>query len=113
MAEPAARPSGPGTVVMDVGSDVGALILYTPATMDGREIEISRDGHPGARRTHSQVRARHLPAGTSYAAVYPGLPAGAYTIWDGQDQPAARVVITGGEVATCHWPQAETCGGQQ
>ena len=44
MDGPAAGPSGPGTVVMDVGGDIGALILYTPAAMDGREIEISRDG---------------------------------------------------------------------
>jgi hypothetical protein len=88
---------------MDVGGDIGGLILYTPAAMDGREIEISRDGQPGARRTHAEVRARQLPAGTRYAAVYPGLPAGAYTIWDEQDRPAARVTITGGEVATCGW----------
>ncbi len=107
MAEPAAGPSGPGTVVMDVGGDIGALMLYTPAAMDGREIEISHDGQPGARRTHAQVRARQLPAGIRYAAVYPGLPAGAYTIWDEQDHPAARVTITGGEVTSCGWPQTE------
>ncbi len=103
MTEPAAGPSGPGTVVMDVGGDIGALILYTPAAMDGREIEISRDGPPGARRTHSQVRARHMPAGTSYAAVYQGLSAGVYTIWDEHDRPAARAVITGGQVATARY----------
>ena len=44
MDGPAAGPSGLGTVVMDVGGDIGALILYTPAAIDGREIEISRDG---------------------------------------------------------------------
>jgi len=102
MAEPVAGPSGPGTVVMEVGGDIGALILYTPAEMDGREIEISPDG--SAKRTHSQVRARHMAAGTSHAAVYPGLVAGPYTIWDGADRPAASVVITGGEVASCRWP---------
>lgn len=104
MAEPVAGPSGPGTVVMDVGGDVGALILYTPAEMDGREIEISRDGHPGARRAHSQVRARHMAGVTRYAAVYPGLHAGEYTIWDTQARPAASVVITGGVVTSCRWP---------
>ena len=104
MAEPVAGPSGPGTVVMDVGGDIGALILYTSAEMDGREIEISPDGQPAARRTHSQVRARHMASVTRYAAVYPGLHAGAYTIWDAQDRPAASVVITGGEVASCRWP---------
>ena len=38
----AAGPSGPGTVVMELGAGVGALILYTPAGLDGEEIEISR-----------------------------------------------------------------------
>jgi hypothetical protein len=104
MAEPVAGPSGPGTVVMEVGGDIGALILYTPAEMDGREIEISRDGEPAAKRTHSQVRARHMATGTRYAAVYPGLVAGPYTIWADADRPAVSVVITGGEVASCRWP---------
>jgi hypothetical protein len=104
MTEHIAGPSGPGTVVMDVGGDIGALVLYTPADMDGREIEISRDDEPGARRTHSQVRARHMPGVTRYAAVYPGLVAGSYTIWDYADRPAASMVITGGEVASRRWP---------
>ncbi len=111
MAEPVAGPSGPGTVVMEVGGDIGALILYTPTEMDGREIEISRDGEPArrpgepaAKRTHSQVRARHMASGTRYAAVYPGLVAGSYTVWDHADQPAASVVISGGQVASCRWP---------
>jgi hypothetical protein len=90
---------------MDVGGDIGALILYTPAAMDGREIEISRDAQPGARRTHARVRARHLPAETRYAAVYPGLPAGEYTIWAKCDRPAARVVISGGHVATSFYSE--------
>jgi hypothetical protein len=103
MTEPAAGPSGPGTVVMDLGGDIGALILYTPADMDGREIEISRDGDPGGRRTHSQVRQRRMAMATRYAAVYPGLRAGAYTIWS-NESPAATAVITGGQVTSCSWP---------
>ena len=71
MTEAVPGPSGPGTVVMELGAGVGALILYTPAGLDGEEIEISRDGAP---RTHSRVRPRHLPGQTRYAAVYPGLP---------------------------------------
>ena len=104
MTESAAGPSGPGTVVLDLGADVGALILYTPPGLDGREIEISRDTDPTARRTHSQVRARHLPTVTRYAAVYPGLAAGPYTIWAGQRDPAGAVVIAGGQVTTWSWP---------
>jgi hypothetical protein len=104
MTEPVPGPSGPGTVVMDVGGDIGALVLYTPAEMDGREIEISRDGDPGARRTHSRVRLRHMAAATTYAAVYPNLTAGTYAIWAGEENPAATVVIAGGQITTCRWP---------
>jgi len=106
MTEAVAGPSGPGTVVMDVGGDIGALILYTPADMDGREIEISRDDAPAAKRTHSQVRARHMPGGTRYAAVYPGLRSGSYTLWADAERPAVCVVVAGGEVASCSWPSA-------
>jgi len=104
MTELAAGPSGPGTVIMELGADIGALILFTPADMDGEEIEISCDDEPGSRRTHAQVRARHLPGETRYAAVYPGLPAGRYTVWRDEYSPAAAVTITGGQVSNCAWP---------
>jgi hypothetical protein len=106
MTEPAAGPSAPGTVVMELGADVGALILYTPAALSGSEIEISRDGDPGAPRTHSQVRPRHMPTVTRYAAVYPGLRAGRYLIWKDGQRPAATVTITGGQVTSCRWPES-------
>ena len=105
MTESVAGPSGPGTVVLELGADVGALVLLTPAELDGREIEISRDDRSrAARRTHSQVRPRHMPTGTKYAAVYPDLPAGSYTIWADEQRQAGRVVITGGRVANWSWP---------
>jgi hypothetical protein len=103
MAEPLAGPSGPGTVVLELGPGIGALILYTPAEMDGEEIEISRDGEP---RTHSRVRPRHMPGQTRYAAVYPSLPAGRYTIWRDEHRPAAIVTVAGGQAGNCFWPPA-------
>ena len=104
MTEKAMGPSGPGTVVMDLGGEIGALILYTPDDLDGREIEISRDDEPGGHRTHSQVRARHMPGVTRYAAVYPGLRGGAYTIWGDEVSPLGTVVIKGGQVTSWRWP---------
>ena len=73
-AEPVAGPSGSGTVVLELGPGAGALVLRTPAELDGTEIEISLSGDPG-HRTHSLVRPRHVAGGTRYAAVYPGLRA--------------------------------------
>ena len=104
MAEAIPGPSGSGSVVLDLGSDVGALVLHTPPELDGREIEISLDGAPAGHRTHSQVRQRQLPAGPRYAAVYPGLPAGTYTLWHDAGTPALRVTITGGRVSAASWP---------
>lgn len=105
MTEPVTGPTGPGSVVMELGAGIGALILYTPPGLDGEEIEISRDDEPGARRTHSRVRPRPLPGQTRYAAVYPGLRAGYYTIWRDERTPAAAVTVTGGQVSSCHWPE--------
>ena len=104
MTEIAAGPSGPGTVVLELGADVGALVLFTPAELDGREIEISLEGYAAGRRTHSRVRPRHMPAGTRYAAVYPDLPAGSYTIWADEESRAGSVVIAGGQVTNWSWP---------
>jgi hypothetical protein len=104
MTESAPGPSGPGTVVLELGADVGALVLYTPAEQDGREIEISPEGAVTGRRTHSMVRPRHMDTVTRYAAVYPDLAAGPYTIWADERRPAGRVVITGGRVTNWSWP---------
>lgn len=104
MTEPAAGPSDPGTVVMELGADIGALVLYTPASLNGREIEISRNDDPGAPRTHSRVRPRHMTTVTRYAAVFPSLRAGQYTVWSDEQSPEASARIIGGQVTSCRWP---------
>jgi hypothetical protein len=107
----AAGPSGPsaaGSVVLDLGPQVGALVLYAPADLDGVEIEISPGDDPAARRTHSLVRKRDCggpdPGSVSYAAVYPNVRAGSYTIWRADGTPAGIVAIRGSQVASWHWP---------
>ena len=104
MTEEIRGPSGPGTVVLELGPGVGALILHTPAELDGREIEISHEEAVTDRRTHSMVRPRHMTTGTRYAAVYPDLPAGPYTVWADEQSAAGRVVVTGGRVTNWSWP---------
>jgi hypothetical protein len=95
-------PTRAGTVLLDLGAQAGALVLYTPEDLAGAEIEISADT-PGAVRTHAAVRARPAPSGTRYAAVYEGLAAGGYTIWRDHDTPAGQVAIIGGQVTSFHW----------
>jgi hypothetical protein len=95
----AAGATGAGSVVLELGGDVGVLVLVTPASLLGHEIEISPvDGDPGS-RTHSMVRERMTASGTSHAAVYPGVPAGQYTVWRDAGTPAGTVTIAGGQVA--------------
>jgi hypothetical protein len=102
MTEPVLGPSGTGTVVLNLGAGIGALVLYTPASMDGQEIEISLGDEQT--RTHSQVRRRDTAVATKYAAVYPDLPAGDYTIWRDHHHQAMTVTITSACVTSCHWP---------
>jgi hypothetical protein len=104
MSEPVLGVSGAGSVVLDLGGAIGALVLETPAALSGREIEISLVGTAATHRTHSLVRERKTAAGTSYAAVYPGLTAGRYLIWRHADIPVGEVTIDGGMVTRFRWP---------
>jgi hypothetical protein len=97
-------PTGPGTVLLELGENTGALLLDVPADLNGHEIEISPAGEPGQARTHSQVRERPTPSGVRYAALYEGVPAGVYTVWRDASTAALTVTVTGAQVTTCRWP---------
>lgn len=95
-------PSATASVVLDIGGDIGALILEADAAHLGREIEISRapqEGEQQEPRTHSMVRERHTTPPT-YDAVYPDLREGEYTVWADADEPAGTVTVTGGQIST-------------
>jgi hypothetical protein len=94
-------PSLDGTVVVDIGGDVGALVVHTSAGWLGEEIEISPAG--GGHRTHVAVRERRLGAGTGWAAVYPALRAGRYLLHDPRHGRTRAVHIDGGTVTELRW----------
>lgn len=98
-------PSQDGSVMLDIGGDIGALILHTPAEMSGAEIEISPSGDD-SHRTHVAVRERRGTGPNRYAAIYPSLSAGTYTLWGPNQEPAVQVTITGGQVTEAEWPPA-------
>jgi hypothetical protein len=100
----ATGPTGAGTVVLELGGDIGVLVLHAPAELHGREIEISRSTPAGPHTTHALVRERHTSSGVSFAAVYPGVPAGEYTVWRDAGTPAGTVTIVGGEVSMFQFP---------
>lgn len=120
--------SGDGTVMLDIGGDIGALIIMTPAEMHRVEIELSPvDDHDGDNAwshsllphehgdhahthhrpgsTHVAVRERTGPSGVRYAAIFPGLVAGEYTVWDVDGSVKRTVTITGGEVLSTSWDE--------
>ena len=99
-------PTGAGTVLLELGAGVGALILHVPAELNGHEIDISRAGEPASPRTHAQVRERPAGGRVAYSALYPGLAAGTYTVWSDAVTAVATVTVTGGQIAACHWPAA-------
>jgi hypothetical protein len=79
MTEQPLGPSSSASVVLEIGGDVGALVLYVTADLLGAEIDVE-PLEPGGTRTHSAVRERQLDSRTLYAAVYPALVAGSYRL---------------------------------
>ena len=96
--------AGQGSTVLDIGDDVGALVLYTSLELVGAEIEISPDGDPDRRR-HVAVHPRQYPGGTAYAAVYYGLEAGSYQLWAADGSVALTVTIEGNTITEAVWPE--------
>jgi hypothetical protein len=96
--------AGQGSTVLDIGDDVGALVLYTSVELVGAEIEISPDADPDRRR-HVAVHPRQYPGGTAYAAVYYGLEAGSYRLWAADGSVALTVSISGNSITEAVWPE--------
>jgi len=93
--------AGQGATVLDIGDDVGALVLYTDAGMAGSEIEISPAVNP-SQRQHVAVHRR--PQTDACAAVYPNLREGRYELWAADGTVALDVVISGGTITEARWP---------
>ena len=96
----------PEFVVLDIGEELGALIIYADPAMHGREIEISPAGQDG-NRSHKEVLERTEGDRAAFTAVFDALPTGTYTLWV-DDQPRARnVIIDRGGIVHLDWRGAE------
>lgn len=82
---------------MDIGGDIGALVLRLDDHLEGTELPIEFAEDP-LRDIHTGVWRRPLGAATVVVAVYPELRAGRYRIHPTDGQDGADVVIVGGEV---------------
>jgi hypothetical protein len=92
----------PGSVLLDIGGDTGALIIYTQPDLHGREIEVSRPGID-AKRVHTEVLERRINNQPVYAAVFAALPEGDYKIYAFDPTQVDAVSIQGGSVAEVDW----------
>jgi hypothetical protein len=96
-------PSGQGTVLLNIGAGIGALIIHTPGSLHGHEIEVSPVADP-ATRTHAAVRARYVRGGVLWSVVIDNLAEGRYVVWRDPVTPLAEVDVVGGAVAEVSWP---------
>ena len=85
-------------VVLELGDDLGALIVYTDPALLHTEIEISAAGADDE-RSHKDVLERVVAGRSLYAAVFDRVPRGTHTLWHDGVAMARGVVVSGGEVA--------------
>ena len=104
-SESTPAPSGEGTVVLDIGGDTGAVVVLTPAGLDGSEIEVRPVGDVW-RGTHTGVRQRELRDGVCFAAVFGALRAGRHQlrVRGTETEPVLEVEVAGGSITEAVWP---------
>ena len=115
--------AGQGSVLLDIGGDVGAVVLHLPAAYEGAEVAYRREGeeapathHHSHDHAHDHARAHpHVPhvavvgrpAGgrLAYTAVFPELVAGRYVLTL-PDESELTVDVAGGAVTELRWPRS-------
>jgi hypothetical protein len=105
--------AGQGSVLLDIGGDIGALVVTMPQSMAGEEVEILRAGGAGdlhhhhdhsAHRPHVAVVNRPVAGGEIPSLVFPELVAGSYALVPkGTDDVRLEVHVRGGQVTTADW----------
>ncbi len=88
-----------GPVMLDIGGDVGALVVYLPDSFAGTEIEIGWSGSDEP-FTHTGVHPRGTGETLHQTAVYPELKTGDYQLWHPYDTAplGPAVHVEGGAV---------------
>jgi hypothetical protein len=92
------------SIVLELGADVGALVLRTGEEYVEQELQIEGvDGRGPRYRTHTVVRRRQVAGATMFAAVFPSVPAGHHAVW-ADDGSRIEVDIAGGGVTEAFLP---------
>ncbi len=91
-------------LVLDIGGDTGALVVFAPEQLVGREVEITPAGHDHVHPMHNVVRRRQVGGRVLCAAVFPDVRAGTYLPYaDGATVPRP-FEVRGGAVTEIEWP---------
>jgi hypothetical protein len=85
--------------VLDIGEDIGALVIYTSQEMLGKEIEVCTKVN-NAQKIHTAVLERKVNGRTMFAALFLALPQGDYVTLS---TPSSEITIVGGQVAELNW----------
>jgi hypothetical protein len=94
-------PARADALVLNIGEDIGALVVYTAASCEGWVLDLTPAGAPRTHEIHNVVRLRTTPSGeTVFAAVFPEVHQGRYSLWGDAPVPLAQVNVSGGEVCT-------------
>ena len=97
---------GPGDwPVLDIGGEVGALIVYLARQTATGELHACPTSSPVDPVTgnppaafHTGVHARDIGGTSTWVAIYPEVVEGTYHLLDDAGAPMAQVAVTGGEV---------------
>jgi hypothetical protein len=83
--------------VLDIGGDVGAVLVVVGPALDGAEIELYDE--QGGYVMHTEVHGREVMGRLQYAGLFPSVREGNYRLDTADGAPRERVVVTGGQVA--------------
>jgi hypothetical protein len=111
--------AGQGAVLLDIGGDVGALVVTMPSSTVGLEVEIrpldrhdhrhtpgSAHDHGGGHLAHVAVVSRPVGDRRVPSIVFGDLVEGRYELFE-KGRPDAvrlRVHVVGGHVTSAAWP---------
>ena len=94
-------------MILDIGEEIGALIVHTDADMHGVEVEISATGRDGE-RSHKDVLQREINGRPAFTAVFDKIREGSYTLWVDDVARARGVIITGGAISELDWSRGHS-----
>jgi hypothetical protein len=94
------RSGSPDALVLDIGGNIGALIIYADESCLGSEIDLTPVGAPRSHHLHTMVRRRRATGKDVIAGLYPEVREGTYIVWGLEDSgPLGEVTVMGGQVS--------------